>query len=242
MFGFVGPTATIKNLGLLDCFIMGGNHVGTLAGYSVGRIENCYVADTLGAPYWLNRVQGESDVGGLVGYNSGTIQNCYTTCVVYGSGIRVGGIAGVHEGLSASITICYSTSYISTSTGVVGGIAGGMASSNSGSVRYCVALNPGITSYGEGTYYFYRIMGRPGALEGNYARSDMKMDLYYDPTSYVCKPSSSGADGADVDLNGPNGGYRNQDFWEKTMYWDFTNTWELYGTPPLPRLKAPPQQ
>jgi hypothetical protein len=126
LFGYIGLTGQIKNLGLENCTISGTSivgdsgpyYIGTLAGFNAGTISQCY---SKGA------VSGYSGVGGLVGGNNGEISNCYNTGSVTGYN-NVGGLVGYNSG---SISQCYSTGAVSGHYSV-GGLVGYNSSGNIG--------------------------------------------------------------------------------------------------------------
>ena len=109
-FGYIDSNGTVKDLGIEDSWISGGNNVGGIVGYSGGTIEDCYNTGS---------VSGGNNVGGIAGYSSGTIEDCYNTGSVSG-GNNVGGIAGYSSG---TIEDCYNTGSVSGGNNV-GGIAG----------------------------------------------------------------------------------------------------------------------
>jgi len=63
LFGYVSTYAMIKNLGVVNCNVIGSDYVGGLAGFLSGgdTITNCYVTGS---------VSGYSFIGGLVGANT----------------------------------------------------------------------------------------------------------------------------------------------------------------------------
>ena len=88
----------IKNIGLLDVNIQGGNDTGGLVGVSYGNIINSYASGAVSGSlhvgglvghnedraiiinsYASGAVSGRSNVGGLVGYNHGRLRNTYAT-------------------------------------------------------------------------------------------------------------------------------------------------------------------
>ncbi len=92
LFGYTGKTAEIRNLGLENAETTGKNFVGSLIGYSMGKIMNSYSA---------GNVNGRQFVGGLVGYNfreglslGGTITSSYSSCTVTAMDFDAGGLAG----------------------------------------------------------------------------------------------------------------------------------------------------
>lgn len=170
LFGCIGDinksgTGTVKNLGIEDSWISGGDNVGGIAGYSSWGMENCYNTGS---------ISGGDNVGGISGQNiSGMIRNCYNTGSISG-GSNVGGIAG--DSINGSIEGCYNTGEISGSGIYVGGIVGAGGSIedcyNTGSVNGGNEVG-GIAGYTdggiEGCYNTGEVSGgnRVGGIAGN---------------------------------------------------------------------------
>jgi len=96
LFGVVGDSAKVKNMGLVGANIRGSSQVGGIAGVNLGSISCCYVESS--------SVMGtEDDVGGVVGENYGKIYNCYFVGTVDGRN-AVGGLAGRNSG---QISLCH---------------------------------------------------------------------------------------------------------------------------------------
>jgi len=157
LFGYVGSSGQIRNLGVEVVTITGENCVGGLVGANEGSLTGCYTSgsvngteesDNVGGLVGLNysgsitgcystcSVTGndESDnMGGLVGWNSGNVTDCYATGSINGCDdcVRVGGLVGVNEG---SLAGCYSTGSVISETFV-----GGLVGANSGSITACYA-------------------------------------------------------------------------------------------------------
>ncbi|MDR1905520.1 MAG: hypothetical protein LBQ27_01190, partial [Clostridiales bacterium] len=70
LFGFIGWSGEVKNLGITSGSVSDGLYVGGIAGYNYGTIENCYNTGD---------VSGNNYVGGIAGVNYDTIENCYNT-------------------------------------------------------------------------------------------------------------------------------------------------------------------
>lgn len=70
LLGYAHGYYPIKNVGIINSYFKGADHVGALAGYAENEISNCYVANTT--------VEGNYYTGAIVGYNIGSIENCYT--------------------------------------------------------------------------------------------------------------------------------------------------------------------
>ncbi len=93
LFGCIDWTGTVKDLGLIDHNVTGGNHVGALVGYNEGTLSNTY-AD--------GNITGISTVGGLVGWNYwGEVKNSYaagkTVGLCCGGGLIGGDSVGIIE-------------------------------------------------------------------------------------------------------------------------------------------------
>lgn len=131
LIGNVSYNGTIKNLGIENASIKGGDnswYLGGLCGYNAGgrydndegSINNCYTT---------GKVTGDRLVGGLCGYNNGSINNCYSTSIVE-NGDYIGGLCGSNYG---SIVNCYSIGQVN-SDGPLGGFCG---SNSYGGVTNC---------------------------------------------------------------------------------------------------------
>lgn len=123
LFGQVGSSGTIKNLGVVKSYINGHSFVGGLAGLNEGKIKNCYVTGNVSG---TGGVSGSGEVGGLVGKNNGgaaEIENSHATGKVSGTVNMSGGLVGWNAG-RAKINACYATGYVESSGEDVGGLVG----------------------------------------------------------------------------------------------------------------------
>ena len=111
-FGYIDSNGTVKDLGIEDSRIKGGNNVGGIVGYSGGTIEDCYNTGS---------VSGGNNVGGIAG-TAYSAKDCHNEGTVSGSDC-VGGILGRGADLNGVVNRCYNTGDISGEGGV-GGIAG----------------------------------------------------------------------------------------------------------------------
>ena len=104
LFGSSESDGNIKNVGVVDSYFKGNDHVGGVCGNNAGTITNCYNAGNLTA------IQSGANIGGICGDNDGTIANCYNTGTVTATGAAscVGGVCGRTSG-SAKISNCYNT-------------------------------------------------------------------------------------------------------------------------------------
>ncbi len=97
LFGYVGSTGQISDLGVDDIDVTAESYVGGL----VGRVYQGTVTDS----YATGAVDGDYDLGGLVGSAySATITNCYATGAVDGD-YDSGGLAGYAN--SCTVTSSY---------------------------------------------------------------------------------------------------------------------------------------
>jgi hypothetical protein len=124
LFNYIESDGVVKNLGVVNAYVVDTSHPGALAGDNFGRVINCYST---------GKVIGRAHAaGGLVGSNWGIVDNCYSTATVEGQ-IFVGGLVGENVG---TISFCHSTGDISAYNQV-----GGLVGTNGGTITssYCVA-------------------------------------------------------------------------------------------------------
>ena len=124
LFGYVGSSGQIRNLGVENATINGNSIVGVLAGYNHGgALASCYATGS---------VSGSAIVGGLAGYSyGGTLAFCYAAGSIGGDSY-VGGLIGYNNG--GALTSCYATGSVSGDSSV-GGLVGG----NYGTLTSCCA-------------------------------------------------------------------------------------------------------
>ena len=163
LFGAMNDDGTIRNLGLVEVDVSGGeSYVGPLVGSNSGTVIRCYATGS---------VSGDSTVGGLVGGNSnryGRILDSYATSTVSAKG-SAGGLAG---GNWYRITGSHATGDVSG-----GGSVGGLVGWNAGPIG---------TSYATGN-----VSGRSaGGLVGNNNLRGMVISSY--ATGAVVGGSSTG--------------------------------------------------
>ena len=117
LFGSLGENGEVRNLGILDSYIRGHDHVGAIAGVNYGTVDSCYSSAA---------IKGDDCVGGIAGSVDGDFNNEY--------GYMYGG----------TVKQCYSVSYVSGGS-YVGGVAGYVMSMDShtagkGTVKNCFFL------------------------------------------------------------------------------------------------------
>lgn len=71
LFGSSESDGNIKNVGVVDSYFKGNDHVGGVCGCSIAPISNCYNIGTVTA------TSSGADISGICGYNFGPIKNCY---------------------------------------------------------------------------------------------------------------------------------------------------------------------
>ncbi|MBN2131338.1 MAG: hypothetical protein JW741_17690, partial [Sedimentisphaerales bacterium] len=88
-----GAAGIVTDLNLVNAYVFGAAHIGSLAGVSAGRITNVSVTAN---------VEGTGSVGGLVGHNLGTIDTSSSSISVSGTS-SVGGLVGTNgQGMTAT--------------------------------------------------------------------------------------------------------------------------------------------
>ena len=132
LFGSSESDGNIKNVGVVDSYFKGNDHVGGVCGNNAGTITNCYNAGNLTA------IESSATIGGICGYNNGgTVTNCYNTGTVTATGsvASVGGVCGCS---TAPISNCYNIGTVTatSSSADISGICG----YNFGPVTNCYYL------------------------------------------------------------------------------------------------------
>lgn len=172
-FGYIDSNGTVKDLGIEDSWISGGNNVGGIVGYSGGTIEDCYNTGS---------VSGGNNVGGIAGTADGA-KDCHNEGTVIGSGRCIGGIMGNGDMVSL-ISKCYNTgSVIGSGDGPAAGIAGGnvigvLNSYNAGTISGNAAYGILGSSYG-GVAHCYNIGKVDGrAISGSHEMTESENNYY----------------------------------------------------------------
>ena len=112
LFGMVDYEGKIQNVGIIDSYINGYQHVGGVAGFS-RTVTNCYNT---------GYVSGTNmNVGGVVGISAGPVRNCYNTGTVISDGACVGGVVGIN---GDTVTNCYNEGTVIGYSTSVGGVVG----------------------------------------------------------------------------------------------------------------------
>ncbi len=140
LFGKIGSEAKVRNVGVLDTYFNGSEHVGGVVGKDSGSVSDVYNAGTvcgmysvggvvgmienaeLSNAYNIGTVRGESRAGGVFGFvRASSVSRVYNMGAVSGND-GVGGIVGVSDD-GSSIEFVYNMGPVDGKE-VVGGVAG----------------------------------------------------------------------------------------------------------------------
>jgi hypothetical protein len=211
-------------------------YIGGVVGYIYygAQVSQCYFNGTVICE------RGSQDyAGGIAGYSSFAtggsatlvcvVEDCWSTGTVRG-GKNAGGIVGQNQ-QNTILRRCYSTAAVSTVTSSqygVGGITGLHASTSTTGVTDCVALNPSIRAAAGDNINRVTAPGA-GVRSNNYAWSGMTIQTggTYTEAKGLTEPG-----GADQTAQKPN-----QDFYQTTLGWDFTNVWKWDSAGGYPVLR-----
>jgi hypothetical protein len=121
LFGYVGSSGRIENVGLEKIYVTGNNYIGGLVGSNHGTISRCYATGQVSGVNYC--------IGGLVGLNEpdsggGIISRCYAKVAVNGDG-TVNGLGGLAGGnfSNGSISQSYATGNVGSGN-TTGGFVG----------------------------------------------------------------------------------------------------------------------
>ena len=142
LFGFVSDSGVIKNVGVVNAYVVGEFCVGAVVGINWGTLSNSYSDGT---------VSGSDQVGGLVGGNGGSVSNCHSTGIVSGDR-HAGGLVGACNGPLSNSHFTGSVSGESRIGGLVGGMSGTTVSNSyfTGTVTGSDQIG-GLVGYSYGT-------------------------------------------------------------------------------------------
>ncbi len=203
LFGVVGLSGIVRNVGLINSYMVGKDGVGGLVGNNNGFISNSYVKNG------IVDVTGSTglSVGGLAGINSGTISNSYVSGgSVRGTYYRVGGLVGYNNGSSASISNSYVSGVTVVNAATFGTDVGGLVGNNSGSISSSYVNGGSVAGHSKG-----QIGGLAGINSGSIN------------TSYASNGSLIG--GTNIQVGGAVGGLAGVNSGTITnSYWDSSTT------------------
>ena len=131
LFGFLGETGVIRNLGVVNVDVIGGSGTGALVGQNEGGlVQNCWSTGTV-----QSEAGGRVNTGGLVGRNTlgARVENSYSTVDVVTTGRRAGGLVGLNE--NSTISNSYATGSVVAQNTTDTSWSGGLVGENSGDAR-----------------------------------------------------------------------------------------------------------
>lgn len=232
LFGYVGSSGQIRNLGVENVNVTGNSYVGGLCGRNYGSINNCYstgfvsgysrVGGLIGVGYRIRNsfskctVSGQTYVGGFCGDSGGGIYRCYATGTVLGSdnAFRIGGFCGVNVG---TVSNCYAKGDVSA--GDDSSNIGGFCGENTSTVTI-------INCYSTGTVTVGASSSDIGGLCGD--------NTYGTVTTSYWDMDTSGL----TSSNGGTGKTTTEMQTQSTFTgWDFNDVWAICETTNYPKLQ-----
>ncbi len=137
LFGYIGSTGTVKNVGLVGTEIIGTRTSGGIAAFNYGTIQYCFNTGNITGYGGTVVTYG---TGGIAGFSSKSISNCFNTGSI-SSQFSTGGIVGLLKaGTDVTVENCYNTGNLTGSDSACGGIIGNFCATASGvtcQVRNC---------------------------------------------------------------------------------------------------------
>lgn len=229
LFGYT-YNATIQNLGVVECNIMGGEY------YVGGIIGRCFNT-TISNSYVTGVVEGEFYTGGLVGELnlSSSINNSYCHAEVIGSGNYVGGLVGYFS--NSTINNSYSTGNIRGNDRFIGGLVGRNYYSK---ISNCFTAAESVVATSNAYGYVNRVAGYNQGTIHAYALSDM--EIFHSETTLVSVTpnvnTQAGADATLAEFKSINF-YTDANKWDtdEGTLWNFTDVWAICDGTSLPHLR-----
>ena len=179
LFNVIGEKATVKNLKMKDCNVV-GNKVAILASTNYGKISGCSINGNVTA------TGGITTVGALaVVSNNGTITNSEFSGTVNTNSTEydahAGGIVG-YNGQTAKIISCISNTKSHSKTDHWDAYAGGIASVNWGLINNCEATGEVSVELDKDGYYLKPHLGgiagrNDGQIIGSYYMGSSSVNL-----------------------------------------------------------------
>ncbi|GAA3407537.1 hypothetical protein GCM10020370_39290 [Paenibacillus hodogayensis] len=232
-FAYIGAGGRVANVKLVNVDITGVNITGSIAGTSIGTIENSSVE---------GKVTGAGNTGGIVGLlHAGTVQNSSVTAEVYGS--PVGGLIGTTNWNSSGSPLTKrdtTTGKVILNNYVNGKVAGPVGAQYVGAFVGDMGGSSGsLLQTLNGNTVINAVYGTtPGKIAGYWSGSrpiiDQNQVNYFDSNKLSTSGLPTGIPATFV-------GKTASDFAQKTVFevlgWDFANVWDWDATNnvPVPR-------
>jgi hypothetical protein len=131
LFGYLGDTGVIRNLGVIDVDVLGGSNSAALVGQQEGGlVQNCWSTGTV-----RSEAGGRVSTGGLVGIlrDGARVENSYSSVDVITTGRRAGGLVGTNDG--GIISNSYATGTVVAENTTDTSWSGGLVGENSGNAQ-----------------------------------------------------------------------------------------------------------
>jgi hypothetical protein len=157
LFGLVGSSGIVTNVGLVDADIKGSHYVSSLVAFNRGTVSESYMTGVVDGTHHY--------VGGLVGWNVGTVTESYATGAVEGDE-QVGGLVGWNFG---TVTKSYATGAVDGSHE-----AGGLVGQNQNSTINSSGAGTINSSYATGAVNGDGVVGIAGSLVGHNVRGTIE--------------------------------------------------------------------
>lgn len=205
--------AVIKNLGIVDAAIVGGDDTGILIGIAEGgKVEHCYVSNST--------VEGGDRVSAIAARISAgvVIENCYAAnCTIKARTHQAGGISAASFDGGATIRNCYFEGTITSQYGHVGAMLGLMDRDGDVTIENCLNLASSIA--GGNRYRICNWGGRESMAHfiNNYSISTT-VSVGGDWGSTDDRIGTNLPDDADA---------KSLKFYTETLKWDFSNIWTM---------------
>jgi hypothetical protein len=167
LFGYTAGHSVIKNLGVENCNVTGGDYTGGVVGAATGMVTNCYSTGSVTGDKYVGGVVGSATTGYEIEdsnpvFYTGTVTDCHSACTVSSIGSGSAYAGGVVGSTQNALTNCYATGSVSGGEyAELGGVVG-----SAGAVTGCYAT--GSVSGGEYAE-LGGVVGSAGAVTGCYA-------------------------------------------------------------------------
>ena len=104
-------SGTVENLSLMNCYVVGGRFIGSIASTFAGTAENIFIDDTVKVVAKRNVTADSYSCGGIFGYTNGvTLKNCGFIGTLVGTS-HVYGLVGTSWGTKVHAENCFSVGY-----------------------------------------------------------------------------------------------------------------------------------
>ena len=212
LFGLIGGSGLVSNVGLDHVDVTGRDFVGALAADNDGVISASYATG--------HQINGRNYVGGLVGFSEGTVRAAYASIDVDGADI-VGGLVGGNKG---SVRASYSRGIVSARNHV--GSLVGLDDQGTISASYATGQ---VISDGDVV----------GGLLGSGPSTDVT-DSYWDTSATGLATSGGGTGQTTNDLRSPTEYSGIYSAWDVDINGDDTgdDPWDFGGADVYPALKV----